>query len=242
MIVINKEDYALAVRHLHTKYIDYQAGVGINYKLLQDSTLTEHIKAKNDIIRKFNLPEHVRIIVSVGELSARKNHRIVLEALQKLGRTDVHYIIAGKGRLLGYLQELSVELNIADQIHFLNYTTAIRNINLAADVAVLPSLREGLSRAGLESIRDGAYLLGADIRGIKDYILNDEIGQTFNPRDSEVLARLLSQTVDNKRVQLGQQSINQLMIFDRKNIDQQMYAVYQKIGMENADRFRDTLG
>ncbi|WP_223824442.1 glycosyltransferase [Leuconostoc carnosum] len=242
LIVINKEDYALAVRHLHTKYIDYQAGVGINYKLLQESTLTEHIKAKNDIIRKFHLPENVRIIVSVGELSARKNHRIVLEALQKLGRTDVHYIIAGKGRLLDYLQELSIELNISDQIHFLNYTTAIRNINLAADVAVLPSLREGLSRAGLESIRDGAYLLGADIRGIKDYILNDEIGQTFNPRDSEVLARLLSQTVDNKRVQLSQPSINQLMIFDRKNIDQQMHAVYQKIGMENADRFRDTLG
>ncbi len=235
LIVINQEDYLFAIRHLHAKSIDYQAGVGINFNLVKTTTLAEHIEANKALRDKFNLPDDVRIIVSVGELSARKNHRIVIEALKKIERTDVHYVIAGKGHLLSYLKSLAGELDIESQVHFINYTTAIRRLNLAADVAILPSLREGLSRAGLEAIRDGAYLLGSDIRGIKDYIVNDDVGKTFDPHDSEALAKLLIQTIDEPRHKLNQQSIDNLMIFDRKNIDRQMRAVYKKIGIENAN-------
>ncbi|AEJ30773.1 capsular polysaccharide biosynthesis protein [Leuconostoc sp. C2] len=235
LIVINQEDYLFARRHLHAKSIDYQAGVGINFNLVKTTTLAEHIEANKALRDKFNLPDDVRIIVSVGELSARKNHRIVIESLKKIERTDVHYVIAGKGHLLSYLKSLAGELDIESQVHFINYTTAIRRLNLAADVAILPSLREGLSRAGLEAIRDGAYLLGSDIRGIKDYIVNDNVGKTFDPHDSEALAKLLIQTIDEPRHKLNQQSIDNLMIFDRKNIDRQMRAVYKKIGIENAN-------
>ncbi|MFK8246479.1 MAG: glycosyltransferase [Leuconostoc mesenteroides] len=242
LIVINQEDYWFAKRHLHAKYINYQAGVGINFNLLKSATISEHIEAKKTLLEKFNIPENARIIVSVGELTTRKNHRVVIEAIKKLGRSDVHYVIAGKGYLLSYLKNLAIELDLESQVHFMNYTTAIRRLNLAADVAVLPSLREGLSRAGLESIRDGVYLLGADIRGIKDYIVNDQVGRTFNPYDSEELATLLVKTIDMKRTKLNQESVDKLMIFDRKNIDKQMRDVYKKMGTGNDNRLRNTVG
>lgn len=73
---------------------------------------------------------------------------------------------------------------------------------MAADLAVLPSLREGLSRAGLEAIRDGVYLLGADIRGIKDYILNEEIGRVFDPLDAKALSILIKNNIQRPRQNL----------------------------------------
>jgi len=242
LIVINQEDYNLAKKHLHAKRLDYQAGVGVNYSLLIEQEPSEKQQSLAYMQEKFNLPSDAKIIVSVGELSRRKNHRVVIEALHQLNRPNLHYIIAGKGPLLDELTTLAIELHVRDQVHFLKYTTNIRRLNLSADVSVLPSLREGLSRAGLEAIRDGVYLIGSDIRGIRDYILNEEVGVTFKPRDSQQLAGLLEDAIDNPRMTLSDRSILQLMTYDRKNIDQQMEQVYQRMGTIHANRLRDIVG
>lgn len=46
-----------------------------------------------------------KLLLSVGELSIRKNHRVVVEALQSLP-DDYWYIIVGKGDLKGELEKL----------------------------------------------------------------------------------------------------------------------------------------
>ncbi|VTU66487.1 hypothetical protein [Lactobacillus curvatus] [Leuconostoc pseudomesenteroides] len=128
------------------------------------------------------------------------------------------------------LTDLAKHLGIENQIHFLNYTKNIRHLHLAADLAVLPSLREGLSRAGLEAIRDGVYLLGADIRGIKDYILNEEIGRVFDPLDAKALSILIKNNIQRPRQNLTNTTVQRLMMFDRAAVDKQMREIYQSIG------------
>jgi len=72
--------------------------------------------------------------------------------------------------------------------------------------------------------------------------VNDQVGRTFNPYDSEELATLLVKTIDMKRTKLNQESVDKLMIFDRKNIDKQMRDVYKKMGTGNDNRLRNTVG
>ncbi|MCX7579382.1 glycosyltransferase [Leuconostoc falkenbergense] len=205
-------------------------GVGINFRLLDQYNLSDHLSAKQELLATYHLPEKSRILISVGELSKRKNHRIVIEALAMLDLPDIHFVIAGRGSQKKNLTDLAKHLGIENQIHFLNYTKNIRHLHLAADLAVLPSLREGLSRAGLEAIRDGVYLLGADIRGIKDYILNEEIGRVFDPLDAKALSILIKNNIQRPRQNLTNTTVQRLMMFDRAAVDKQMREIYQSIG------------
>lgn len=230
LLLINQEDFLLAKRWLHAKNTQYVPGVGINFRLLNQYNLADHLLAKQELLATYHLPETSRILISVGELSKRKNHRIVIEAIALLDLPDIHFVISGRGSQKKNLTDLAKQLGVENQIHFLNYTKNIRHLHLAADLAVLPSLREGLSRAGLEAIRDGVYLLGADIRGIKDYILNEEIGRVFDPLDVKALSILIKNNIQRPRQNLTNTSVQRLMMFDRAAVDKQMREIYQSIG------------
>lgn len=230
LLLINQEDFLLAKRWLHAKNTQYVPGVGINFRLLNQYNISDHLSAKQELLATYHLPEKSRILIAVGELSKRKNHRIVIEALAMLDLPDIHFVIAGRGSQKKNLTDLAKHLGVENQIHFLNYTKNIRHLHLAADLAVLPSLREGLSRAGLEAIRDGVYLLGADIRGIKDYILNEEIGRVFDPLDAKGLSILIKNNIQRPRQNLTNTTVQRLMMFDRAAVDKQMREIYQSIG------------
>ena len=214
---------------MHAKITQYVPGVGINFKLLGLDSSKIHIEAKEKLLNKYHLPEKSQVLVSVGELSKRKNHQIVIKAISLLHQNDIHFFIAGEGKYKANLEVLANNLGVKEQVHFLEYTDDVRQLHFAADLAILPSLREGLSRAGLEAIRDGVYLLGADVRGIRDYIFNDEVGETFNPYDPESLAYLIKKNIQRPRTTLTKLTISRLMIFDRFGVDQQMRKIYEKM-------------
>lgn len=230
LLLINEEDFRLAKKTMLAKKILYVPGVGINFNILGKPTVKEHDKLKNELLLKYSLPKESKVLISVGELSIRKNHSVVIKAIAMLRDENVHYFIAGRGNERENLGNLAFKLGITSQIHFLDYTKNIRELNLAADLAILPSLREGLSRAGLESISDGTYLLGANIRGVKDYIFNEEIGGLFDPHNENALARLIKQNINHSRTNLSWQTVSKLMVFDRGMVDHQMRDIYRGMG------------
>lgn len=230
LVLINQEDFLLARHYFHAKQIDYVPGVGVNFKLLGERQVDEHLLAKRELLKTLKLPTNSYLIIAVGELSKRKNHQVVVKALSILAMSNYHFVIAGRGKQRQALLRLATQLGVANQIHFLDYRRDIRHFHLAADLAVLPSLREGLSRAGLEAVRDGVYLLGSDIRGIRDYILNDEVGQVFNPRNANELAILIKKNIQRQKKGLSYSTVNRLMKFDRTAVDKQMKEIYQSMG------------
>lgn len=235
LLLINKEDFILAKKFFHAKNINYIPGVGVNLTLLESNSAESHKLYKQKLLARNALSQNTKVLVSVGELSKRKNHSVVIKAIGLLGDKNIHFFIAGKGSERKSLQLLALRLGVSDQIHFLNYVTDIRQLNQAADLAILPSLREGLSRAGLEAIRDGAYLIGSDIRGIKDYIINDNIGMVFNPKDEVELSKLIHKKLNHSQTILYRTEISKLMMFDRENIDFRMKDIYINMGERDAN-------
>lgn len=95
---------------------------------------------------------------------------------------------------------------------------------------VFPSKQEGLALGGLESVIDGLYILGSDRRGIRDYILSEQIGRTFPLTDGgTVLVDQLQDFLQNPR-KVDKQTVQKfLMKFDNKNVDQQMNSIYREV-------------
>ena len=70
LITINQEDYVLSKKRMRAKQIEYVPGVGIDLHKFEDVQVDKAIKRQ-----EIGVPEDVCLLISVGELSDRKNHR-----------------------------------------------------------------------------------------------------------------------------------------------------------------------
>lgn len=85
------------------------------------------------------MPLDCKLLLSVGELSVRKNHKVVVEALQKLPN-GYWYVIAGKGDLKEKLEKMDT----TGRLKLLGFRTDIVDLLHSSDLFVFPSLQEGL--------------------------------------------------------------------------------------------------
>ena len=195
LITINKEDYALAQKKMHAKKMCYVPGVGIDLSKIQN------IECNRDELRKsMGVPEDCILLTSVGELSKRKNHQVVIKAVAKLKNKKLHYVIAGQGALLPYLIKLARQLGVEHQIHFLGYRSDVCQIYRSSDLFILPSLQEGLPVALMEAMACAMPVLCSRIRGNTDLIENSRGGFLFSPDDDGELSLLLKKIIDDENV------------------------------------------
>ena len=175
LITINKEDFVFAQKKLKAKSIVYIPGVGIDAKKFaklstnRDAKRTELGVGKNDILW-----------LSIGELNRNKNHEIVIRALSKLNRKDMHFAIAGAGVLENHLKTLAQTTGVAENVHILGLRSDVSELLNAADIFVHPSIREGLPIALMEAMAVGLPCIVSKIRGNID-LIDDNGGALFNP-------------------------------------------------------------
>ncbi|WP_223329533.1 glycosyltransferase [Leuconostoc mesenteroides] len=231
LITINDEDYYLAKRHMHSKNIVQIHGIGIDVNRAWRVTQEEKSIARRQVRRELDIPEDAFLISSVGELSDRKNHRVVLEALKMLSlenRQRTYYIIAGIGNNADMLQALANSFNFSEHFKLLGYRSDVHNINYASDLSIFPSLREGLGIAGLDSVIDGTYLLGTNKGGVSDYLKENVNGQLFDPLNYHELQILLEHCLETSPT-INKTSVGFLREFDVLVVDLIMKRVYQSI-------------
>lgn len=116
------------------------------------------------------------ILLSVGELSERKNQETVIRALGKLQRPDIVYLIAGEGPLESRFRKLIREYGLDKQVFLLGHREDVASLYELADVFVHISVREGLGMAPLEAMAKGLPLVSSYVNGMKDYTLDGITG------------------------------------------------------------------
>ena len=85
------------------------------------------------------------------------------------------------------LKQMAKKMGV--RIELLGHRSDIPQINACADIAVLPSLREGLGMAGLEALATGIPVIGSDVQGIREYVIDGETGYLCNPIDEKEFAK-----------------------------------------------------
>lgn len=187
LITINREDYAAAKKFKLKKNgtVEYVPGVGIDIDKINSIQGN-----KEELCKELNIPSDSILLLSVGELSKRKNHEVIIRLLNQLP-DNIHYVICGQGQLENYLLDLAKKLNVNNRLHLLGYRTNIPQIMKSCDIFVFPSLQEGLPVALMEAMACGLPCIASEIRGNIDLIQNKPKNYLFKQKNSEDIISLI---------------------------------------------------
>lgn len=225
LVTITYEDYQLSQKKMYAKELVYVPGVGIDTVLFAPK---EEDAAINVSKRKeLGLAMTDTVMLSVGELNKNKNHEIVLRAMAQLGRKDVHYVIAGRGVLKEYLEQLAKELGVSRQLHLLGFRTDVKELYKMADFFAHPSFREGLSVAVMEAMANGLPIICSEIRGNTDLIENSKGGYLFKPAEQETAYLALKRIMEPlNRKTMGIYNLKKAEELDVKAVLEMMKKIY----------------
>ena len=225
LITINKEDYNRAKKFKAGKVV-YVSGVGIDLSKFKSKPYIRGQKRQ-----ELGFKEDDFLLLSVGELIERKNHRVVLEALAKLKKEPIYdhlyYLICGIGVLEDELKKLADDLGISDHVKFLGYRRDISDICNAVDVFVFVSYQEGLPVALMEAMASGLPVICSKIRGNTDLVDDGDNGVFVvnNPDDVAMKIKKLG-SIDQFRRTLADSAENSIKKFDLNEVEKQMAHIY----------------
>jgi glycosyltransferase EpsD len=229
LLTINQEDYQRAKKHLHAKKVTYVPGVGINIEKFQDKPVS-----KEKIHKELGISEHDIFVLSVGELSKRKNHEVVIKAIGRMHNPKIKYFICGQGGLRDELNQLIEGMNLQENVRLLGYRTDICELCKTADLFVFPSLQEGLPVALMEAIACGTLVVCSKIRGNIDLIKEESC--MFNPLDNnnafEIISNNIERIMNREHVNVVSEIVKanaeELQKYDVKMVEKDMIDVYSQ--------------
>jgi len=128
------------------------------------------IEARNAARTTLGISMNDFVIASVGNCAPVKNHIALIKALSLLPENKRPlYLHVGQEDANYSEQQLAKQLGIEQWILFLGSNSDVRIALYAADVFVMPSLREGFSIAAIEAMACGLPGIFTDVDGLTDF-------------------------------------------------------------------------
>ena len=222
---LKKFDMNMVMKEMKSLYSNYMCAGG------GEVTYLERIYKLQQLRKSIGIPIDAFMLLSVGELQDRKNHRIVLEACREINIPYIYYVIAGDGELMEEYRQIISSSNMSDSLFLLGYRTDIKDLCLACDCFVHPSIREGLGIAPLEAMACGLPLISSYINGIKDYTEDGVTGCCINPRSvEEMKAAIMKMYIDEEfKTKCGYYNAEAVKTFSIENVQQIMNRIYKNI-------------
>ena len=225
LITINHEDFerAQSFRLRNHGKVYYVPGVGIHTKdyVCQGfdfNSKREELKLdKNDIM-----------VISTGDLIARKNFQTSIKAIALAKDPHLHFFICGQGPQKEELKNLAVELGIKEQVHFIGFRTDIKELLWASDIFLFTTFQEGLSRSLLEAMATGLPCIASNIRGNTDLINDGENGFLIEANDAVGFGNALNKLSKDYglRMRMTEANVKRIKQFDFETVTKALYNIY----------------
>ncbi|MEM6779846.1 MAG: glycosyltransferase [Planctomycetota bacterium] len=146
-------------------------------------------------------PEQEIVVLSVGRLVEVKGIRFGLQAMAEIIREfpQVQYDIVGDGPLRSSLQQLAVELGIANRVRFLGAQSEEQLISIYRDshLFLFPGVvsrqgdEEGFGGVCVEAQASGMPVVATEVGGIRETVANGQSGVLVQPRNVTLLVDAL---------------------------------------------------
>ncbi len=177
--------------------------------------------------RELGIGEDTFVLVSVGNCSENKNHKMILEALASIrGREKLLYCHVGAGD--EEERKIAKDKGVSDNVWFVGAVSP--DIYLyAADCYVMPSHYEGLSIAAIEALRCGLPAIFTDVPGLREFKSPEFDNVIFIPLSAEALRDRLQKLMQRPGENSLGQSIYAGKLFDMHiNVEKYLELYHRK--------------
>jgi glycosyltransferase involved in cell wall biosynthesis len=174
-----------------------------------DAVRAEAGRARAALRAEWGLADGDLAVLTLGRLSPEKGQRVLLEAFARLKPEEAaraRLFVVGDGAERAALETLAQSTGADGRVTFLGWRTDPHRCLGAADLFVLPSLREGLPLALLEAMAVGLPIVATAVGGVPEALDHGEAGLLVPPSDPTALAEALRTLAagETQRRRLGQ--------------------------------------
>lgn len=159
---------------------------------------------------EWGIKETDLVVGMVAKLWRGKGHLTLLAAMPLIIEQvpNVKFLIVGEGYLRSELEAIALKRGLKDYIIFTGFRRDIPLLTATFDIAVLPSLFEGLGRVILEAMALGKPVVASNVGGIPEVVDNGVNGFLVPPEDKEALAKAISKLLKDQelRQEMGEKA------------------------------------
>ena len=131
------------------------------------------------------------LLAMVGSGFERKGVPQLLQAMQSLGRRDLHLAVVGADRRLAAFKADAASRGLGGRVHFTGGVEDVRPWYGAADCFVLPTLYDPFPNAALEALACGLPIVTSTACGAAELVTEGANGHVCDALDVASLSRLL---------------------------------------------------
>ena len=204
------------------------------YNSVNPDLLTASENDLKRLRRELMIPVDAFVYLNVGRLDRPKNHKLLLEAFQKVlpEVPNSYLLIVGAGDLDSELKKQAEDFQINEKVLFLGRRNDIGALLEIADVFIFPSLFEGLGIALVEAMFKSLACIASRIEVFEEVITDGKTGLLIDPASVEELKDAMIELFKNEglRKSLGENAFQQAqMNFNAAVIAGQWEKFYQKV-------------
>ena len=142
------------------------------------------------------------LVLFVGRLRAVKGVEFGIRAFAKAleQNQNMKLALAGEGDQRSYLESLSEELGIENNVKFLGARKDLPNVLSACDSVIMPSLTEGFPRVAIEAMASAKPVIATRVGGTPEAIIHNQSGILVPSKDIEAMAGAIVNVANNSEL------------------------------------------
>lgn len=152
----------------------------------------------NSLKNELNIKDGEKVLITTSRLVKKNAIDDVIKSLKYLP-SNIKFLIFGIGEDLEKLKNLAKEINVEDRIKFLgqvDHKDLPKYLHIS-DVFLRPSLSEGLGNSFLEAMVAGVPVVGTEVGGIPDFLIDRESGLFCEVNNPESIVEKVKLLLEN---------------------------------------------
>lgn len=157
----------------------------------------EAIAPQSDLHEQY--PQKI-VITYLGRLIHGKGVQVLLEAIEKIPRTDFVLLIVGDGPEMENLRNQTTKCELTSKVQFLGSQPFDKAMSIlkASDIFVNPSFNEGLPTSVLEAAACGTPIVATYVGGTPEIVENESSALLVPPNDVPALTKVLERALSDE--------------------------------------------
>lgn len=145
----------------------------------------ENVRPREHVREELHLPQDALTLISIGELTSRKNPLALLHALADLvpRHAQLHALLVGEGSLRETLQRDADRAGLNAHLHLLGFRDDIPDLLHASDLLVHTARVEGFGYVIAEAMAAGLPVVATRCSSIPEIVEDSKTGILVEPED-----------------------------------------------------------